>query len=446
LLSCPAYDVLFGGARGGGKSDALLGDWIAHQWRNGASARGLLVRRSMPELEEIKSRSREIYTPLRAEYHEQRSSWTFPNGATLRLRYLDRDADAEKYQGHGYTWLGIDEMGNFPSPAPIDKLRATLRSAAGVPVCIRASANPGGVGHNWVKARYIDPVPPMTPFQPDELHGATRVFIPSRVEDNRLLIENDPGYVNRIRESGPEWLVRAWLEGDWSITAGGYFDDIWRPAVHEVEPFRIPTNWRVDRAYDHGSSRPYAALWFAESNGENAPNGRTYPKGSVFVVGEEYGWNGKPNEGLRLSNTEVARRIVDTEKALRNNILEGHTVRPGPADNMIFDVDDGRSVADEMAKVGVRWERSNKGKGSRVTGWQMIRQMLAAGSKQPIEDPALFVFKTCRNTIRTLPSLPRDERNPDDVDTNAEDHIGDVIRYRLLTEKREMRSLEITGH
>lgn len=224
-------DALFGGARGGGKTDGMIGDWLAHWSEHGAHARGLLVRRSYDELDEVKARLDEVMPPLGAVWHGGRKIWVMPGGkqggGALKLRYLAKDADASRYQGHSYTWVCVDEAGNFPDPAPIDKLRATLRSKHGVPCKLRMTANPGGPGQGWITKRYIDPSPPMQPHT-DPTTGAVRIFIPSKLEDNRLLMEKDPTYQRRLRSSGPAWLVQAWLEGDWHASPeGGIIKAAW---------------------------------------------------------------------------------------------------------------------------------------------------------------------------------------------------------------------------
>src|SRR6187551_996745 len=159
LLACPVFEVFFGGARGGGKTDGMLGEFAVHAHKWGANAIGLMVRRTHTQLVETIERSRVIYLPLGAKYNEQRSMWTFPNKARLRFAYLERDSDADSYQGHSYTRVYVEEAGTFPSPKPILKLMATLRSGAGVPVGIRLTGNPGGPGQQWIKARYIDAAP-----------------------------------------------------------------------------------------------------------------------------------------------------------------------------------------------------------------------------------------------------------------------------------------------
>lgn len=458
LLSCPANQILFGGARGGGKSWGFLLDWIRHQETFGKAAKGIFFRRSYPELEDAIDKSQQLLAPLGAKWLDQKKMWIMPNGAVLKMRYLDKDSDAANYQGHEYNWMAFDEAEHWPSPAPVDKLSACLRSATkGMRLRFLIAANPGGPGHNWLKARFISPAPPLTPHKCPKT-GQALVFIPSRVTDNLLLLAHDPEYVNRLRGAGPPWLVKAWLEGDWNITAGGMFDDVWRESVHVVEPFLIPPTWRVDRSFDWGSSKPFSVGWWAESDGTAATMAdgttRHFPPGTVFRIAEHYGWNGEPNEGCKKLAVEVARDINETQSHMFDSQtywrkwprLQPPKVVPGPADASIYDVQNGKCIADDMANCnpGVRWTKADKSPGSRKNGWEIVRKMLKAclemdpktnypiGPKQgPMEEPGLFIFSTCRQWIRTVPSLPRDPTNMDDVDTKAEDHCGDETRYRL---------------
>jgi hypothetical protein len=435
LLSCPCDEIMYGGARGGGKSYGLLLDWVAHEARYRAKARGILFRRSMPELEDFLAKSREVLPLFGAKYHAQKRTWVMSSGATLKLRYLDRDADADTYQGHEYNWMAFDEAGNWPSPDPLDKLRACLRSADGVPVRMLLTTNPGGPGHNWLKARFVDPVPPRT-VQYIQQGGSvwTRVFIPSRVQDNRILMRNDPGYVDRISQSGPAWLVRAWLNGDWDVVAGGMFDDIWRRDVHvlpSVPVAEIPRAWRLDRSFDWGSSKPFSVGWWAESNGEPLVyHGRTYGavRGDLIRVAEWYGWSGRRNEGLRMLAVDIADGVKQRESEWG---ITGR-VQPGPADSAIYSVENGKSIAGDMKSRGVSWRVADKRPGSRKQGWEAIRGMMtAAASPSPREQPGLFIADRCTQFIATVPVLTRSAKDPDDVDTDAEDHIADETRYRV---------------
>ena len=267
LLNCPVPDILFGGARGGGKTDGLMGSWMAHASRHGSHARGILFRRSMSELEEVQNRMMEVFPAIGAVFKVSTKTWTMPGEATLKMRFLDADEDATKYQGHAYTWMGVDEAGNFPSSKPLDMLRACLRSVHGIPCQLTLSANPGGKGHDWIKERYIDPARPLTPFQgPD---GTMRVFIPSRLQDNALLTAADPTYIDRLKASGPSWLVRAWLEGDWNARQeGALFKRGWFVPYIELPTFECIII-SLDTAFKTGTQNDYsvATVWGVTKTG-----------------------------------------------------------------------------------------------------------------------------------------------------------------------------------
>jgi hypothetical protein len=439
MIACPYEDVFFGGARGGGKTFGMLGDWISHADLYAENARGIFLRRTYDELDQVQEDAQRIFPLLGAEYKTQRRIWVWPNGATLKMRYLDRDEDADRYQGHSYTWLCPEELTNWPDPKPIDKLLATLRSAAGVPTYFRATGNPGGVGHNWVKARYIDPSPPWVPFT-DPATGRQRVFIPATLDDNPVLTKNDPDYWKRVEASasGNQGLLKAWRHGIWDIVAGGMFDDLWKRECHVIAPYKVPAGWRVDRTFDWGSSKPFSVGWWAESDGTTVPNGRTYPRGTLFRIAEWYGSTGRPNEGLRMLAVEIAKGIVEREGEM------GLKVHPGAADSSIFDAENGVCIADDMKAEGVEWLHADKSPGSRKTGWERLRKYLKAGLSHPMEDPGLFIFSNCTDWIRTVPVLPRDKTKTDDVDTAAEDHAGDETRYRLMRPKsKKLTTIEI---
>lgn len=429
-------DVFFGGAKGGGKTWGLLGAWTEHAKRHPKHARGVIFRATYPELEQVEEDAWKVFPALKGTYKSSKRTWVFPSGSQLKLRHLKDEKVAMLYQGHSYSFQGFDELPNWASSAACDQMFTCLRSAHGVPCRRISTGNPGGRGHTWVKMRYIDPAPPMTPFR-DE-HGNRCIFIPSQLKDNPLLATNDPGYVTRLKSAGSEWLVKAWLEGDWDIVAGGMFDDLWSRDVHVLEPFTVPNSWRIDRAFDWGSSKPFSVGWWAESDGTQAPNGKIYPPKTKFRIAEWYGWNGKPNEGTRMLAVEVARQILVKEKAM------GYKIYPGPADSSIFAAENGVCIGDDMKLIGVRWEAADKSPGSRIAGWERLRKMLKA-AKDGSEDAGLYVFSTCTHFIRTVPSLPRDTRKIDDVDTDAEDHIGDETRYMLMHKRSEGRMVKISG-
>lgn len=463
FLSCPVEDVLFGGARGGGKTDALIFDFIQHSGHYGGKARGILIRRSYPEFEEIESRCHEIFPKLTPEgsweWKAMKRVWQHVSGSFLRLRFIEKDTDASKYQGHQYTWVGVDEMGSFPSPEPIDLIRACLRSPdPEVQKYFRGSANPGGVGHNWLKARYVDPAPANTAFWADDSEDQTgelltqRMYIPSKLSDNPTIAQ-DTGYVNKIRAAtaNKPHLWKAWMFGDWNVIAGGMFDDIWDNYTHIVHPFKIPSSWYLDRSFDWGASKPFSIGWWAESDGSDVTmaNGekKTYPPGTLFRICEWYGWTGKPNKGVNLENYMIARGILEIEKSsifIDSNGNKLH-INPGPADANIWNGVQGKRIIDDFSKEGVQWVKADNRPGARITGWSRLRDMLCASTKENMEDPGMFVFSTCRNFIRTVPVLPRDEKKPDDVNTEVEDHVGDDVRYRVLSKSHLLKNARASG-
>jgi hypothetical protein len=365
-------------------------------------------------------------------------------GSAIHLRHCQHDPDVYRYQSAEMHVLAIDEVTHF-SDAQYRFLRSRVRLGAlavsekwkaKLP-CVLAASNPGGVGHNWVKATWIDPAPPMKVWRAADAEGGMlRQFIPSRLEDNPTLTENDPDYERRLEGLGSPQLVRAMRLGDWTIVSGGALDDLWDEEKHTVQPFTIPKAWRIDRSFDWGSSKPFSVCWWAESNGEDVEldDGRKlhFPAKTLFQITELYGWNGRPNEGCRKIAVEVAREILRIEEETK---LKGRVVA-GPADSAIFSTESaGSSIADDMGRVGVKWIESEKGPGSRAVGLERVRKMLKASLASPMEEPGLLFFNTCRHSIRTLPTLPRDPKKPDDVDTDAEDHAYDAIRYRVMAPK-----------
>jgi len=413
LLTCPVFEVFYGGARGGGKTQGMLGDFAAHAGEFGANANGLMVRRTRVELEDTIEKSKAIYGPIGATWHEQGKYWRFPDGAKLTFAYLERDADAQGYQGHGYTRVYVEEIGNFPDPAPIKKLMATLRSGAGVPVGFRATGNPGGPGHQWVKGRYIDPAPGGYKILRDEESGLERVFIPAKVSDNLILMENDPGYVSRLKASGSPALVKAWLEGDWSVVEGAYFPEF-STARHVVRPHVIPDTWLRFRCGDWGSAAPFAFYWVAVVG-----DGDLYPRGALVVYREWYGCS-EPNVGLKLDAAEVARQGAPKDY--------DDKIQYGVLDPSAFKEDGGPSIAERMVKAGWKtWQRADN---QRIPGWDQVRARLVGdGDGRPM----LYIFDTCTHLIRTLPALQHDEHKPEDVDTESEDHAGDALRYGCMS-------------
>lgn len=446
FIKCPVFEVVYGGARGGGKTDANLGDFALHARRYGTNAKGLFIRRTRVALEPTIERAKQIYTPLGAVWREQKSRFEWPAGAVLYFRFLDRDADADNYQGHDYTRLYIEELTQFPTDGPVNKLKATLRSAAGVPTGFRASCNPGGPGHTWVKSRYIDP----GPFQivreafTNPFDGSTvelsRVFIPAKLSDNPLLLKNDPLYVAKLQQSGSAQLVKAWLDGDWGIIDGAFFDK-WSKARNVVEPFEVPRDWVRFRSMDWGSAKPFSVGWWAIVTDDHQIGNKTLPRGAIVRYREWYGSTGKPNEGLKLTAEAVAEGIAAREA---NDV-----VKWGVLDPAAFAEDGGPSIAERMrrnSKVQF-FPADNKrvpGNGA-MGGWDQMRQRINGPcdeTGEPIGPPMLYVFSTCRDFLRTVPILQHDPDRLEDLDTHSEDHVADEVRYACMARPMPAASAE----
>lgn len=263
LVTCPVADILCGGARGGGKTFGMLGCWLQHQATYGKDAKGVWFRRSIPEIEGAQAEMLKIFPLVGAQYQAQGRTWVFPSGATLKLRYLESDQDANRYQGHEYTLLLYDDVGTWPSPVPIDFLRGTLRSAAGVPCRMISSANPAGPGHEWLKARYLTPSRPLSPFWSDEGGGKPpiqRVYIPSTIKDNPYLApdtEAGKQYLTQLHHAGPAHIVAAWIDGDWDLEPGGaMLEPAWLENTFDVLPERGKARLviSIDPAEDVGAN------------------------------------------------------------------------------------------------------------------------------------------------------------------------------------------------
>lgn len=461
LVRCPFREAILTGTRGAAKTDALLMDYAQHVGAGlGEAWRGILFRRTYKQLDDIVARTRRWFSRIfpRARFNESDYEWHFQNGEALLLRYFDKPRDYWNYHGHEYPWIGWEELTNWPTLDGYHAMKSCNRSSVmGVPLKYRANTNPWGVGHNAVKAYIVDPAPAGTPIRGAavkvvddtgttiEVEGWTRVRIRAHWRDNTALLRADPSYTQTIRESiaGDAQKEAAWLEEDWDVVAGGFFDDVWRREIHAVRPFAIPISWRIDRSFDWGSAKPFSVGWWAESDGTAAiladGSVRHFPRGTLFRIAELYGWvvdkdgKGQPNVGCRMTDPDIAKAIILKQKAM--GIHE--RVRPGPADASIFDEVNGQSPAKLQEAQGVKWERADKSPGSRVRRWKVLRARLKAALDRSREEPGIYAFDHCVQFLRTVPVAPRDEDKPDDIDSDYEDHVLDETGYRVLAPKRE---------
>lgn len=440
FLTCPVREICLTGTRGSGKSESLIMDYLQHVGKGyGMSWRGIIFRRTYDELKDLINRTRKLFhekgiSPT-AKYNQNDHSWTWQGGEELMLRFADKEPDYWHYHGWEIPWLAFEELVSWPDASLYMMLRSINRSShLGIPIKLRSTTNPYGPGRAWVKARFVDPAPPGEIIR-DE-HGLERVRIRGHWSENVALMAAQPDYPLTIAGDVDKSRREAWLDENWDIVAGGLFDESWTPAVHVIQPFVIPSTWPIDRAFDWGYSKPFSVGWWAESNGEHCQrsNGdiEYYPPGTLFRIAEWYGSNGQPNVGLRMEPGDVALGIREREEAMGI----AARVQPGPADPSIWTEDGRESVASMMGVKGIFWTPANSNPGTRKIGWLNMAARLVAGvrrSKGHYDGtPALYTFNNCRDFMRTMPALPRSTKNPDDADTEAEDHAPDEARYRCL--------------
>lgn len=433
-----SFDLFLGGGRGGGKSFLLAALFLRHCEQHGDNARCLVVRKSFPGLQDLEAEFRQYFGAVYGDslrQDVQKHRFTLPNGATIQLDQLERESDFQKYQGKSFTHIAVDEAGQFASPALVDRLRSSLRAPAGVPNRFILLANPGGVGHAWLVRRYALKTP-WTPYV-DPATGFDFVSIASTYRDNEF-IDRDR-YARNLMAScatDPE-LGRAWLNGDWSVLRGAYFSSVIDEQRNMIEPWdglpgRVQTlrqragatGWEFYLAHDFGSAAPSVTYLCARSPGGKGPDGFFYPRGSIILVDEESTTHPDDlNAGLGLTVPDQADRI--------KHMCERWAVKAsGVADDAIFNKTGSQhgSIADEFRTAGVYFARARKG--SRLGGWQVMRRLLADAGKPDM--PGLYVSRKCQIWWQTVPSLPRDPRNPEDVDSTAADHAADACRYGCI--------------
>ena len=425
FLAASEREVLYGGSAGGGKSYAMLADPLRYMGHPQFS--GLLLRHTTEELRELIFKSQELYPKIwpGIKWSERKMQWTAPSGARLWMSYLDRDEDVLRYQGLAFSWIGFDELTQWQSPYAWNYMRSRLRSTApDLPIFMRATTNPGGRGHHWVKKMFIDPAPygqayDATDSETGEVlrypagHSKAgkalfkRRFIPARLSDNPYLAE--AGDYEAMLLSLPEQQRRQLLEGDWDIKEGAAFTEFDRN-VHVIEPFHIPHNWVKFRACDYGYGSYSGVVWFAVS-----------PSEQLIVYRELY--------VSKVLATDLADMILEME-------AEDGNIKYGVLDSSLWHKrgDTGPSLAEQMIQRGCRWRPSDRSRGSRVAGKNEIHRRLQID--EFTEEPRLVFFNSCTNIVAQLPSIPLDKKNPEDIDTKSEDHLYDAMRYGIMSRPR----------
>jgi len=426
FLSASEREVLYGGAAGGGKSYAMLADPL--HGLNSPNFSGLLVRHTTEELRELIQKSQELYPRAipGIKWSERKSQWTSPQGGRLWMSYLDKDTDVTRYQGQAFNWIGFDELTQWSSPYAFSYMRSRLRSAHSqdLGLYMRATTNPGGNGHAWVKKTFIDPAPSNTSFWATDIENNEelrypkghskegkplfkRRFIPASLFDNPYLAES--GDYEAMLLSLPEHQRKQLLEGNWDINEGAAFPEFNRQ-IHVVDPYAIPRNWVKFRACDYGYGSYTGVIWFAVA-----------PDEQLVVYRELY--------CSKVTASDLADMIMNAEEG------DGQ-IRYGVLDSSLWHNrgDTGPSLAEQMNQKGCRWRPSDRSRGSRVSGKNEIHRRLQVD--EFTEKPRMVFMSTCTHTISQIPAIPLDKRNPEDVDTNSEDHLYDALRYGIMTRPR----------
>ena len=426
----PEYEALYGGAAGGGKSDALLTEAL-RQVRI-PYYRAIIFRKTYPQLSELIDRSKELYKPAfpRARYNHTEHYWQFPSGAKIYFGSMQREQDRTNYQGKRYDFVAFDELTHFTWQEYSYLMSRNRPGGPGTRVYIRATTNPGGIGHGWVKDRFITAGKPLTPIvgeyeimTPQGLQTLKRkrIFVPATVFDNQKLLDNDPMYLANLAMM-PEAERNALLYGSWDSFDGQVFRE-WRndPAhyedrcfTHVISPFRIPAHWLRYRGFDFGYSKPFSVGWYAVDE-----------EGCLYRIAEYYGCTGTPNTGVEMNPAEIAAEIKRIESEDPN--LKGHKIY-GIADPSIFDESRGESIAAMMERSPnfIFWA---KGDNTRIAGKMQYHYRFAFDKDG---HPMFYCFDTCKHFIRTIPTLVYDQKHVEDIDTTQEDHIYDETRYVMM--------------
>jgi hypothetical protein len=421
FLAANEREVFYGGARGGGKTYSLL---IAPlRFVDKPKSRALLIRRSMPELRDVIFQTQQLYPKAvpGAKFKTQENTWYFPSGARIEFGYCENLTDVLRYQGQSYSWIGVDELPQYESPDVWHFLRSSLRSPdSSIPLHLRATGNPGNRGSRWVKELFIEPAKPNTRFTEKveyQLDGQTlsteitRKFIPASVWDNPYLTQ-DASYISMLA-SLPETKRKQFLYGDWDVVEDGAFPEFSRH-THVVEPFEVPSGWTKVRAADFGFSSPSAILWGAIDYDDN-----------IWIYRELY--------VNKMTADQLGRMIREVESGdgrIYDAVLDSSCwARRG---------DRGPSIAEAMNAEGCRFRPSDRSPGSRISGKIEIHKRLVVDEDSG--EPGIRIFENCPNLIKQLTSLPLDKNNPEDVDTKAEDHAYDALRYLVSARPRNIRT------
>ena len=440
-LHLSVYELIGAGSRGGGKTEAIsIIDplkWM-YYGKLGRSFRGILFRRVIGELRDLSDRALEIYPRVirgctEKHYNKSLMQWRMPNGEYFKYHYYESFKDANNIKGHNYCWVGFEELTTWEDLKAYNISKATLRMPhPNAPNCIRATTNPDGIGRMVVKEYFRLPNSQGhitdLPMEEAETKPRQQACIEFRMQDNPMLPAT---YLASLKESAvTEAIYAAWVEGSWDNFGGNFWGQCFNSNYNIIPSIRhIPEGWDIGCGFDWGFSNPFAVGWFGISDG--TPIGNTdvgLIKGDIVLFHELYGCSTKEhNKGVQLAPKEIANLMNQVESTLG---IAGR-VYLRIADAAIFShIQDHNTVASLMAEEGIYWDEdaSKASKTDRIRGWDNMRQLFKSAHPTR-ESRGLFITDNCTNAVRTVPSLPEDQKKQLDVDTNSEDHIGDMIRY-----------------
>lgn len=410
-----AFETLYGGAAGGGKTTAIVAEAITFALQY-PKARIYMFRRTIPELKqsivpEIYKQAGEYINSGGMKEHSQDRRFTFKNGSIIQLAYLENSADMYKYQSAEIHLLLIDELTHFTQDE-YEYLKTRIRSTGEHPLKVMCATNPGNIGHGWVKSYFIDIAPPETIYT--DKAGNTRQFIPARVDDHPIEAFRE-SYSRQLESLSDPDLKRALLKGDWDIFSGQVFTE-WERDKHVCDPFPIPRHWTKWFSYDWGYNTYAAGLWLARD-----------PQSTRIYVYREF-----------YVHAMAATTQADTINSLSGEELIVTKWADPSLWKQIASAETGETIATAFTKAGIIFQPANN---DRKNGMNAVHEALAS---LPDGSPGLQVFSSCVNTIRTIPSLPYDPNKPEDVDTRAEDHLYDCLRYGLVNQRpAEMPEIRI---
>lgn len=464
-LLCRANEILLAGSRGSMKTETQLMYFRQFVGKGyGNKLRGIALSLEYSGTRDMIARSQTLFSGMQdgAKFTggNAGAKWEWETGEVL---IFDQCKNKKEYQsklhGQEYPIILINELTTYPFEELYDLIRTTNRSSfipnenqQHIPLVTLSTTNPMGIGHNWVKQRFIDGTRygqtrrftdiienPLTKEKVETFRSRVAIF--SSMFENPYLPSNYIAEMSNI--SDPE-LKKAYFLGSWDVTSGGALSDVWKKHIHVIPRFRVPKSWIVDRSLDWGTARPFAVCWWAEADGTEAyfEDGTVFcpPRGTLIKIAEYYGSDKiGTNKGIGLSAREVAIEIKQREKELIDTGYVQGRIYSGAADGAIFNPNQAveqDSIADIMSDEGVNWETADKSPGSRIIGLELMRTRL----KNAItgEDPALYFCENCVASTSLLPHLKRDDKKFEDIDTEQEDHDYDAVRYRVLQSNRKM--------